>query len=129
MAAEATREAFVELQGRLLETDSKLKQVLAQEQSHAADRYMASITLEEMEGLDAGVNVYQSIGRAFVLEPLDEVKAGEAAKIKQAEAAVAALQSSKAYLEKHLVEIQGNFKDLVGQLPASVAAGLPSPAL
>ncbi|CAI5487885.1 unnamed protein product [Closterium sp. Naga37s-1] len=82
MATEATREAFVELQGRLVETDSKLKQaqwrryqccslsslvisllaqVLGQEKACEVDVFTARTTLDELQELSAETNVYQSI--------------------------------------------------------------------
>ncbi|CAI5484042.1 unnamed protein product, partial [Closterium sp. Yama58-4] len=92
MATEATREAFVELQGRLVETDSKLKQVLGQEKACEVDIFTARTTLDELQELPAETNVYQSIGRAFVLQPLEEARATEEGKIKEAEATIASLQ-------------------------------------
>ncbi|CAI5969862.1 unnamed protein product, partial [Closterium sp. NIES-64] len=92
MATEATREAFVELQGRLVETDSKLKQVLGQEKVCEVDVFTARTTLDELQELSAETNVYQSIGRAFVLQPLEEARATEEGKIKEAEATIASLQ-------------------------------------
>ncbi|CAI7761242.1 unnamed protein product [Closterium sp. NIES-54] len=179
MATEATREAFVELQGRLVETDSKLKQVLGQEKACEVDVFTARTTLDELQELSAETNVYQSIdknsfsfedfsffpillisplslprlvapscmvptrckwtfssgvastreippspsiisGRAFVLQPLEEARATEEGKIKEAEATIASLQGSKKYLEKQMREVQSNFKELMEQLPASI---------
>ncbi|GJP54699.1 hypothetical protein CLOM_g13752 [Closterium sp. NIES-68] len=119
MATEATREAFVELQGRLLETDGKLKQVVGQEQACQVDIFTAKTTLDELQELPAETNVYQSIGE-FVLQPLGDAKAWEEGKIKEAEATIASLQGSKKYLEKQMREVQSNFKELMEQLPASI---------
>ncbi|CAI5957901.1 unnamed protein product [Closterium sp. NIES-65] len=112
--------AFVELQGRLVETDSKLKQVLGQEKVCEVDVFTARTTLDELQELSAETNVYQSIGRAFVLQPLEEARATEEGKIKEAEATIASLQGSKKYLEKQMREVQSNFKELMEQLPASI---------
>ncbi|CAI5515817.1 unnamed protein product [Closterium sp. Naga37s-1] len=175
MATEATREAFVELQGRLVETDSKLKQVLGQEKACEVDVFTARTTLDELQELATETNVYQSIvpclyprrnvGIAsahcmqapalhphlachldrhldiaslsssqqhirmlplaqpttrFVLQPLEEARATEEGKIKEAEATIASLQGSKKYLEKQMREVQSNFKELMEQLPASI---------
>ncbi|CAI5467815.1 unnamed protein product [Closterium sp. Yama58-4] len=56
----------------------------------------------------------------FVLQPLEEARATEEGKIKEAEATIASLQGSKKYLEKQMREVQSNFKELMEQLPASI---------
>ncbi|MCO5602619.1 hypothetical protein L7F22_056753 [Adiantum nelumboides] len=58
--AEINKEAFVELQSRLVETTSKLKQVQMQQRSKEAEKKRAILTLEELKGLPE-TNTYKSV--------------------------------------------------------------------
>eukprot|EP00897_Mesotaenium_endlicherianum_P001341 jgi/Mesen1/1234/ME000129S00335 len=97
MAAEINKEAFVELQGRLLETDRKLKQFL-----QSVDDW----------------SVRRDVGGSFVLEPLEVLQKEQEEKVKDCESNKATLQASKEYLERQMREVENNFKELVQQTPA-----------
>ncbi|MED6114247.1 hypothetical protein PIB30_078540, partial [Stylosanthes scabra] len=63
MADEANRTAFLEIQGRMIETTGKMKQVQNQMRSKEAEKKRAYLTLEELKQLPDDTNVYKSIGR------------------------------------------------------------------
>ncbi|CAI5536255.1 unnamed protein product [Closterium sp. Naga37s-1] len=163
--------AFVELQGRLVETDSKLKQVsvgagCAGQVAEAggmecssegggiwnwlslmslprrnvvafgqcmqapalhtprhlachSDRHLDIASLSSSQQHIRMLPLADPMTR-FVLQPLEEARATEEGKIKEAEATIASLQGSKKYLEKQMREVQSNFKELMEQLPASI---------
>ena len=75
MAGEINREAFVELQGRMIETSSKLKQVQMQIRNKEANkkgkrkRKRAFLALEKLQQLPDETNTYKSVGKSFILEP------------------------------------------------------------
>ncbi|KAJ6381251.1 hypothetical protein OIU77_030019, partial [Salix suchowensis] len=68
MADEANRTAFLELQGRMIETTSKFKQVQNQIRIKEGEKKRAFLTLEELRQVPDDTNTYKSIGM-FVLEP------------------------------------------------------------
>nr|ABK23096.1 unknown [Picea sitchensis] len=65
MAGEINREAFVELQGRMIETSSKLKQVQMQIRNKEAEKKRAFLTLEELQQLPDETNTYKSANHSF----------------------------------------------------------------
>ncbi|GAA0146753.1 chaperone [Lithospermum erythrorhizon] len=117
MADEANRSAFVEIQGRMIELTSKLKQVQNQMRNKEGEKKRAYLTMEELQQLADDTNTYKSIGRTFVLEPKSFLIDEQEQRFKDSETAIASLQTSKEYLEKQLVEVETNLKELLQQDP------------
>ncbi|KAF5938218.1 hypothetical protein HYC85_025724 [Camellia sinensis] len=117
MADEANRTAFMEIQGRMIETTGKLKQVQNQMRNKEGEKKRAYLTLDELRQLSDDTNTYKSIGRTFVLEPKSVLMEEQEQKLKGSESAIASLQASKEYLEKQMVEVQNNLRELLQQDP------------
>ncbi|KMT17650.1 hypothetical protein BVRB_2g035980 [Beta vulgaris subsp. vulgaris] len=117
MADEASRTAFMEIQGRMVECTAKLKQVQNQIRSKETDKKRAFLTLEELRQVPDDTNTYKSIGRTFVLEPKSVLINEQEQKLKDSETAIASLQTSKEYLEKQMGEVENNLKELLQQDP------------
>ncbi|KAJ0744791.1 putative prefoldin beta [Helianthus annuus] len=117
MADEANKTAFVEIQGRMIETTAKLKQVQNQMRNKESEKKRAYLTLEELRQLSDDTNTYKSIGRTFVLEPRPFLMNEQEKKLKDSETAIASLQTSKEYLEKQLTEVEANLRELLQQDP------------
>ncbi|KAF5185741.1 prefoldin subunit [Thalictrum thalictroides] len=117
MADEATRTAFIEIQGRMIETTGKLKQVQSQMRNKEAEKKRAFLTLEELRPLPEDTNTYKSIGRTFVLEPKSFLVNEQEKKLQDSENAISSLQTSKEYLEKQRAEVENNLKELLQQDP------------
>ncbi|CAL5356401.1 prefoldin subunit 1 isoform X1 [Camellia sinensis] len=118
MADEANRTAFMEIQGRMIETTGKLKQVQNQMRNKEGEKKRAYLTLDELRQLSDDTNTYKSIGRTFVLEPKSVLMEEQEQKLKGSETAIASLQASKEYLEKQMVEVQNNLRELLQQDPS-----------
>ncbi|KAI5659168.1 hypothetical protein M9H77_27961 [Catharanthus roseus] len=117
MADEANRTAFLEIQGRMIETTAKLKQVQNQMRNKEGEKKRAYLTLDELRQLSDDTNTYKSIGRTFVLEPKSVLMDEQEQKFKDSESAIASLQTSKEYLEKQLGEVEANLRELLQQDP------------
>ncbi|XP_058068087.1 prefoldin subunit 1 [Magnolia sinica] len=117
MADEANKTAFLELQGRMIETTGKLKQVQNQMRNKEGEKKRAFLTLEELRQLADDTNTYKSIGKAFVLEPKSVLVNEQEQKLKDSEAAIASLLTSKEYLEKQMTEVENNLRELLQQDP------------
>eukprot|EP00252_Welwitschia_mirabilis_P000881 TRINITY_DN10873_c0_g2_i1.p1 TRINITY_DN10873_c0_g2~~TRINITY_DN10873_c0_g2_i1.p1 ORF type:complete len:129 (-),score=35.48 TRINITY_DN10873_c0_g2_i1:378-764(-) len=115
--AEVNREAFVDLQGRMIEISSKLKQVSMQIQNKEREKKRAFLTLEELQRLSEETNTYKSVGKSFILEPKSVLSKEQSDKITDCENTIGALQSSKEYLERQMAEVESNFKELLQQDP------------
>ncbi|KAK4564737.1 hypothetical protein ACB098_07G028000 [Castanea mollissima] len=117
MADEANRAAFMEIQGRMIETTGKLKQVQNQMRNKEGEKKRAFLTLEELRQLSNDTNTYKSIGRTFVLEPKSVLMNEQEQKLKDSETAIASLQASKEYLENQMAEVENNLRELLQQDP------------
>ncbi|XP_051113760.1 prefoldin subunit 1 [Andrographis paniculata] len=118
MADEANRSAFLEIQGRMIETTGKLKQVQNQVRNKEAEKKRAYLTLEELKQLSDDTNTYKSIGRTFILEPKSALMEEQEQKLTDSEAAISTLLTSKEYLEKQMAEIENNLRELLQQDPS-----------
>ncbi|XP_028785795.1 prefoldin subunit 1 [Neltuma alba] len=117
MADEGNRTAFLEIQGRMIETTAKLKQVQNQMRNKEGEKKRAFLTLEELRQLPNDTNAYKSIGRMFVLETKATLMTEQENKIKDSEASITSLQSSKEYLEKQIAEVENNLRELLQHDP------------
>ncbi|XP_019150134.1 PREDICTED: prefoldin subunit 1 [Ipomoea nil] len=117
MADEANRAAFIEIQGRMIELTGKFKQVQTQMRNKEGEKKRAYLTLEELRHLSDDTVTYKSIGRTFVLEPVSVLMDEQEKKLKDSEAAITALQTSKEYLEKQMAEVENNLRELLQQDP------------
>ncbi|CAJ1978048.1 unnamed protein product [Sphenostylis stenocarpa] len=116
MADEANRTAFLENQGRMIETTGKLKQVQNQMRTKEAEKKRAFLTMEELKQVPDDTNVYKSIGM-FVLETKASLMNEQEKKFKDGEATITTLQTSKEYLEKQITEVESNLRELLQQDP------------
>ncbi|KAK2354094.1 prefoldin [Trifolium repens] len=116
MADESIKTAFIEIQGRMIETTRKLKQVQNQIRSKETDKKRAFLTMEELKQVPDDTNVYKSIGM-FVLETKAKLMNEQENKFKDSEASITSLQSSREYLEKQIAEVENNLRELLQQDP------------
>ncbi|KAH7276515.1 hypothetical protein KP509_39G010300 [Ceratopteris richardii] len=114
--ADINKEAFVELQNKLVETSSKLKQVQMQIRSKEVEKKRAILTLEELKGLPE-TNTYKSVGKAFILEPQENLIKEYEGRSKECESTLGTLQTSLEYLERQMREVENNLKELLHQTP------------
>ncbi|KAL2603011.1 hypothetical protein R1flu_017201 [Riccia fluitans] len=106
MGSEINKEAFLELQGRLVETTTKLKQVQMQVRNKEVEKKRAFLTLEELNSLSENTNTYKSVAKE------------QKTKTDECDAALATLQGSKEYLERQMKEVESSFRELLQQSPA-----------
>ncbi|KAL2628892.1 hypothetical protein R1flu_013578 [Riccia fluitans] len=99
-------EAFLEIQDRLVETTTKLKQVQMQVRNKEVEKKRAFLTLEELNSLSENTNTYKSVAKE------------QRTKTDECDAALATLQGSKEYLERQMKEVESSFRELLQQSPA-----------
>ncbi|KAJ1700006.1 hypothetical protein LUZ63_008518 [Rhynchospora breviuscula] len=118
MAEEANRTAFVELQGRMIETTAKLKQVVNQMRMKEGEKKRAYLTLEELKQVPEDANTYKTIGKLFVLEPKSVLVNEQEQKLRDSDNAISSLSTTKEILDKQLGEIEINIRELLQQDPS-----------
>ncbi|KAE8713855.1 FASCICLIN-like arabinogalactan protein 16 precursor isoform 1 [Hibiscus syriacus] len=110
MADEVNKTAFIEIQSRMIELTSKLKQVQNQMRTKEGEKKRAFLTLEELSQVPDDTNTYKSIGliapdmlsynlfvccfagRMFVLELKAVLMNEQEQKLKDSESAIGSLQ-------------------------------------
>ncbi|KAL3622781.1 prefolding complex chaperone subunit [Castilleja foliolosa] len=114
----ADETAFIEIQGRMIETTGKLKQVQIQLRNKEAEKKRAYLTLEELKQL-AEIQILTNLlaERKFILEPKSVLMEEQEQKFKDSETAISSLQTSKEYLEKQMAETENNLRELLQQDP------------
>ncbi|KAJ4817844.1 Prefoldin subunit 1 [Rhynchospora pubera] len=118
MADEANRTAFVDLQGRMIETTAKLKQVVNQMRMKEGEKKRAYLTLEELKQVPEDANTYKTIGKLFVLEPKSVLVNEQEQKLRDSDNAISSLSTTKEILDKQLGEIEINIRELLQQDPS-----------
>ncbi|KAJ3696493.1 hypothetical protein LUZ61_000198 [Rhynchospora tenuis] len=118
MADEANRTAFVELQGRMIDTTAKLKQVVNQMRMKEGEKKRAYLTLEELKQVPEDANTYKTIGKLFVLEPKSVLVNEQEQKLRDSDNAISSLSTTKEILDKQLGEIEINIRELLQQDPS-----------
>nr|CAG4641389.1 EOG090X0LK7 [Eulimnadia texana] len=109
------KKAFAELQQKMVETSQKLKLSDIQIDSLKWSIIHSQITDKEMSALPAGTNTYESLGRAFLLRDVSDVRKNLDNKIKGCEEKIKTLENNKGYLERNLKESENNLRELIQQ--------------
>lgn len=63
--------------------------------------------------MEDGTKTYESVGRMFMLTPIDQVKENLKVRQNTAEEKIKVLENSKSYLETSLKEATNNLRELV----------------
>lgn len=68
--------------------------------------------------LEPAIKTYESIGRMFVLTPIDNVKANLKKRQDTATEKIKTLENNKDYLEKSLKDSENNLREMIHQIQA-----------
>ncbi|KAL7638634.1 UNVERIFIED_CONTAM: hypothetical protein RMT77_011206 [Armadillidium vulgare] len=107
------KKAFIELQGKVQETNQKLRIADVQIDSLKKQITHAQLTDKEIQNLGASTRVYESIGRMFLLTDIPKVRENLTQKVNKCNDKISSLQSNKTYLEKSLQESQNNLREMI----------------
>ncbi|XP_072037717.1 prefoldin subunit 1-like [Amphiura filiformis] len=113
------KKAFEELHIKMVETSQQLRVNDLQIDQLKRQQQHAKLTGMEIKGLPEGTNVYEGIGRMFLLQDLAAISQLLDDKVKTADDKVTKLQSNKVYLDQKLKESEGNLREMVAQKQAS----------
>ncbi|KAF2570144.1 hypothetical protein F2Q70_00004426 [Brassica cretica] len=105
MADEATRTAFLEIQASMIDLTGKLKQ---------EEREWFNLII--LSTFPRMIYSFCFINR-FLLEPKTVLEGEQEQKLKDSEATIASLQTSRENLEKKIAEVENNLRELLQQEP------------
>lgn len=69
----------------------------------------------EIVSLESGTKTYDSVGRMFLLTPLNEINEGLKDKQSAADEKIRKLENNKSYLERSLKDAENNLREMVQQ--------------
>ncbi|XP_045591959.1 prefoldin subunit 1 [Procambarus clarkii] len=116
------KRAFMELQGKMQETNQKLRIADVQVESLKKQIVHAQLTDKEIQSLGESTRVYESIGRMFLLTDIPMVRENLKAKVSKCNDKITNLQANKEYLERSMAESQNNLRELIKQKQSVGAA-------
>lgn len=115
MADMELKQAFADLQKKMIETQTQMRVADAQIAQLEITKKRSDFTAKELQGMPESTKQYQSVGRMFMLQSQDEIQ--EMLKQKQVGASekIKELEGKKKYLEKTVKESEANLREMVSQ--------------
>ncbi|GFT74171.1 prefoldin subunit 1 [Trichonephila clavipes] len=107
------KKAFQELQAKVLDTTQKLKLADLQIDSLSKTIQHAQLTQHEIKSYPSKTNMYNGIGRMFLLTSSDDIVKMLTEKIDSSRTKIKDLETSKAYLERSMKDSEENLRELV----------------
>ncbi|XP_063974534.1 prefoldin subunit 1 [Diachasmimorpha longicaudata] len=112
---EELKKAFAELQEKMVDTTQKLKLADIQIESLKRTKQHAELTIKEIATLPNATKTYESVGRMFLLDDIDNIKAGLKTRMTTANEKITTFENNKTYLERDLKESKNNLREMVQQ--------------
>lgn len=107
------KKAFQELQVKVITTTQQVKLAEAQIAQLTRNITHAKLTDQELSTLPEETRTYQAVGRMFMLEPINEVRASLKKKIKDGEEKVKTIDSNKEHLQKSVKDQENNIREML----------------
>ncbi|KAJ1626067.1 hypothetical protein T492DRAFT_1035319 [Pavlovales sp. CCMP2436] len=104
---------FQELQANLQRGHREQQSVSANSRIRAREEKMASVTLVGLNELPEGTRVHTQLGKAFLTQPLAEVKATMQARVVSAAKDLTMLIEKKAYLDGKVIQLEQEAQEFI----------------
>ncbi|KAF9104498.1 hypothetical protein BGX27_010070 [Mortierella sp. AM989] len=105
-----------DLQSKLQEATRMVASVQAQIQTREREKRLSELTIKELSSLQPDTVTYKSVGKMFIQEPLTDLTSELAARAKEMEKDMEALDKKRIYWERNKTEAQGNLQELIRQI-------------
>lgn len=112
------RRAFVELQGKMVDTKQKMKMADLQIENQKRSITHTELTGSELKALPEETRLYESVGRMFMLGTRSDIESMLEKKQDNAKDKIKNLESNKTYLERSLKDSENSLRELVAQKKA-----------
>ncbi|XP_076300006.1 prefoldin subunit 1 [Lasioglossum baleicum] len=112
---EGLRKAFSQLQEKMIDTTQKLKLADMQIEKLKRSKLFADLTLKEITSYPENTKTYESVGRMFLLDDVENIKAGLDKQTKTADEKMETLVNNKIYLQKNFKECENNIREMIHQ--------------
>ena len=115
MGDEEIRKALSDHQVKVIESVQKINMAESQIENLQRVINYSELTSEELKTLPDGVNVYESVGRMFFLQPVDEIQRILVEKKTNSVTKIENLKGNRTRLEKGMKDSEEHLRDLLEQ--------------
>ncbi|XP_076169332.1 prefoldin subunit 1 [Ptiloglossa arizonensis] len=112
---EELRKAFSQLHEKMIDTTQKLKLADIQIEKLRRSKQRAELTVKEITSYPENTKTYESVGRMFLLDDIENIKTGLEKQMKSADEKVKTLENNKTYLSQNLKECENNIREMIQQ--------------
>ncbi|XP_043469157.1 prefoldin subunit 1 [Leptopilina heterotoma] len=120
---EELKKAFSELHLKVVDTLHKLKLADVQIESLKRTKQRAELTTKEIVLLPPTTRTYESVGRMFLLDDINNIKVSLDKRIVNADEKIKVLDTNKNYLQNSLKESENNLREMVQQKQKKESSG------
>ncbi|KLO06667.1 Prefoldin [Schizopora paradoxa] len=106
------RRILVQIQQRAVESKRALQITQQTITPKERERRILQLTIDELKGLDPGVNTYKGVGKMFVMTPRVEMEKELKSQEKELTDDITSLNKKMKFLEKQFVEAQSQLNDI-----------------
>lgn len=112
---EELKKAFSQLHEKMIDTKQKLKLADVQIEKLTRSKQRAELTAKEITSYPKDVKTYESVGRMFLSDDIENIKAGLEKRMKAADEKVKTLENNKTFLQQNLKECENNIREMIQQ--------------
>jgi len=110
---EELKQAFSKLHEKMVDTKQKLKLADMQIEKLRRTKQRAELTTKEIASLPEDTRMYESVGRMFLLDNMNNIKDGLEGRIKLSDDKIRLLENNKAYLQGSLKESENEIREMI----------------
>ena len=107
------KNAFQQLQLKVAATTQQVKLAEAQIAQISRNITHAKLTDQELSLLPKETKTYQSVGRMFILEPINHVRSNLKTKIEEGELKIKAIEQTKERLQKSVKDQEDSIREML----------------
>ncbi|KZC14574.1 PREDICTED: prefoldin subunit 1 [Dufourea novaeangliae] len=120
---EELRKAFSQLQEKMVDTTQKLQLADMQIEKLRRSKLFAELTVREITSYPKNTKTYESVGRMFLLDDIENIKSGLDKRMSTADEKMKTLENNKTYLQQNLKECKNNIREMIQQRQNKDASG------
>merc|ERR1712183_94819 len=107
------KKAFQELQAKMVTTTQQVKLAEAQIAQLTKNITHARLTDNQLSDLPAETRTYQSVGRMFILEPIDHLRDDLKTKIAEGEEKIKTIEKSKEQYQRNVKDHENSIREML----------------
>lgn len=117
------KQAFSKLHDKMVDTRQHLKLADVQIDKLRRTKQWAELTVKEITCLPTNTRIYDSVGRMFLLDDMNNIKDMLENKMVTADDKIKTLESNKDYLQRSLKESEDEIREMIQQRQNKEASG------